>query len=202
MIIKNIKQGFTLIELLVVITIIGILATGATTVFTSQIQKARDTTRITSMNAIKGAVEQVYQDTSRYPKSTEFLSWASINVSTYMETIPADPKNNKKCNNNGGWTDNICGLLYNVNNDSNGIQFGAYEVSVWFENLWNVTAKAAGDSGWDSLRLEVWILNDELVAGWINTQIATITAAASVTTWTYFPGGTVWDTNAIVINGQ
>jgi prepilin-type N-terminal cleavage/methylation domain-containing protein len=74
MIIKNIKQGFTLIELLVVITIIGILATGATTVFTSQIQKARDTTRITSMNAIKGAVEQVYQDTSRYPKSTEFLS--------------------------------------------------------------------------------------------------------------------------------
>ncbi|MGB2110743.1 MAG: type IV pilin protein, partial [Patescibacteria group bacterium] len=37
---QSIKKGFTLIELLVVITIIGILATGATTVFTSQIQKA------------------------------------------------------------------------------------------------------------------------------------------------------------------
>jgi prepilin-type N-terminal cleavage/methylation domain-containing protein len=47
------KKGFTLIELLVVITIIGILATGAVTVYTSQIQKARDTTRITSMNALK-----------------------------------------------------------------------------------------------------------------------------------------------------
>jgi general secretion pathway protein G len=67
---QSIKRGFTLIELLVVITIIGILATGATTVFTSQIQKARDTTRITSVNALKGAVEQVYQDTSEYPQSS------------------------------------------------------------------------------------------------------------------------------------
>jgi prepilin-type N-terminal cleavage/methylation domain-containing protein len=50
---QSIKKGFTLIELLVVITIIGILATGATTVFTAQIQKARDTTRITSLNALK-----------------------------------------------------------------------------------------------------------------------------------------------------
>jgi general secretion pathway protein G len=56
------KKGFTLIELLVVITIIGILATGATTVFTSQIQKARDTTRITDINALASAVEQSYQD--------------------------------------------------------------------------------------------------------------------------------------------
>jgi type II secretory pathway pseudopilin PulG len=36
----------------VVITIIGILATGAVTVYTSQIQKARDTTRITDMKAL------------------------------------------------------------------------------------------------------------------------------------------------------
>jgi len=47
------KLAFTLIELLVVITIIGILATGATTVYTSQIQKARDATRLTDINAIK-----------------------------------------------------------------------------------------------------------------------------------------------------
>jgi general secretion pathway protein G len=56
------KKGFTLIELLVVITIIGILATGATTVYTSQIQKARDTTRISDMKALQSAIEQVYQD--------------------------------------------------------------------------------------------------------------------------------------------
>lgn len=56
------KKGFTLIELLVVITIIGILATGAVTTFTSQIQKARDSTRISDIKALQTAVEQVYQD--------------------------------------------------------------------------------------------------------------------------------------------
>ncbi|MDR1945201.1 MAG: type II secretion system GspH family protein, partial [Candidatus Peribacteria bacterium] len=39
------KLAFTLIELLVVITIIGILAVGSVTVYTSQIQKARDSSR-------------------------------------------------------------------------------------------------------------------------------------------------------------
>ncbi|MBT3853722.1 prepilin-type N-terminal cleavage/methylation domain-containing protein [bacterium] len=56
------KLGFTLIELLVVITIIGILATGATSVYTSQIQKARDSTRITDIKAVQSGVEQEYQD--------------------------------------------------------------------------------------------------------------------------------------------
>lgn len=49
----SVQKGFTLIELLVVITIIGILATGAVTVYTSQIQKARDTTRISDIKAIQ-----------------------------------------------------------------------------------------------------------------------------------------------------
>jgi general secretion pathway protein G len=60
--------GFTLIELLVVITIIGILATGATTVYTSQIQKARDTTRINDVKALQSGIEQFYQDKAEYPK--------------------------------------------------------------------------------------------------------------------------------------
>jgi general secretion pathway protein G len=63
---KN-KKGFTLIELLVVITIIGILATGATAVYTSQIQKARDTTRINDMETLRAGIEQFYQDKSQYP---------------------------------------------------------------------------------------------------------------------------------------
>lgn len=50
---KNTTRGFTLIELLVVITIIGILATGATATYTSQIQKARDTTRINDVKALQ-----------------------------------------------------------------------------------------------------------------------------------------------------
>jgi general secretion pathway protein G len=71
---QSIKKGFTLIELLVVITIIGILATGATTVFTAQIQKARDTTRISDMKAVQSAVEQVYQDSGLYPYADSFGS--------------------------------------------------------------------------------------------------------------------------------
>jgi prepilin-type N-terminal cleavage/methylation domain-containing protein len=47
------KLAFTLIELLVVITIIGILATGATAVYTSQIQKARDSVRITDIKSLQ-----------------------------------------------------------------------------------------------------------------------------------------------------
>ena len=65
--IKNIIKGFTLIELLVVITIIGILATGATAVYTSQIQKARDSNRVTDIKSLQGAVEQAYADLSEYP---------------------------------------------------------------------------------------------------------------------------------------
>jgi general secretion pathway protein G len=47
------NKGFTLIELLVVITIIAILATGAVATYTSQIQKARDTTRINDVKALQ-----------------------------------------------------------------------------------------------------------------------------------------------------
>jgi general secretion pathway protein G len=65
---NSLKKGFTLIELLVVITIIGILATGAVTTFTSQIQKARDTTRISDVKALQSGIEQFYQDTSAYPQ--------------------------------------------------------------------------------------------------------------------------------------
>ncbi len=64
---KQNTKGFTLIELLVVITIIGILAVGGTTVYTSQIQKARDTTRLSDAKAFQGAVEQVFADLAVYP---------------------------------------------------------------------------------------------------------------------------------------
>jgi len=64
------KLGFTLIELMVVITIIGILATGAVSVYTSQIQKARDSNRVTSIKTLQTAVEQSYSDLSEYPGVT------------------------------------------------------------------------------------------------------------------------------------
>lgn len=50
---KNNARGFTLIELLVVITIIGILATLGVSQFTAQLQKTRDSKRISDIEKIK-----------------------------------------------------------------------------------------------------------------------------------------------------
>lgn len=149
---QRIKSGFTLIELLVVITIIGILATGAVSIYTSQIQKARDSTRITSINALKSSVEQVYQDASEYPRATTFIT----QVAVYMENFPKDPKHAQPCN-NSGWGTVDCGFAYVTWNDANGILYWTYELSTAFENTWNVSARAATDSWTDNLRLEIWI---------------------------------------------
>lgn len=146
------NKGFTLIELLVVITIIGILATWAVTIYTSQIQKARDTTRINDSKALQAAIEQVYQDNTEYPHSDEFASWWIVNVKTFMERIPSDPKTGQLCN----WT-TPCDYIYLSNADNNTIAHGEYEISTAFENDWNVRSKAAWDSWSDPIRLESWI---------------------------------------------
>lgn len=142
-----IQKGFTLIELLVVITIIGILATGAVTTFTSQIQKARDTTRISDIKAVQGAVEQFYQDDGEYPGlGTAF----DTDVNDYLPRLPSDPKTG------------IAGVsafdyTYNASQDTNNIPFQEYEVSTTFEQSGNLSKKAVdtADSGSDNFRLEI-----------------------------------------------
>ena len=91
---KNLKSrlGFTLIELLVVITIIGILATGAVAVFTSQIQKARDSTRLTDITAVKSGVEQYYQDNAQYPDASSGWSHSFSWVTAYVPKTPSRSK--------------------------------------------------------------------------------------------------------------
>jgi prepilin-type N-terminal cleavage/methylation domain-containing protein len=103
------KLGFTLIELLVVITIIGILATGATSVYTSQIQKARDTTRISDIKAVQSGVEQFYQDTTVYPIGIDdWTSQTSVSVMTYLPNLAEDPKHDQTC------IGSRCGYIYFV----------------------------------------------------------------------------------------
>jgi len=148
---QTMKKGFTLIELLVVITIIGILATGAVTTFTTQIQKARDTTRISDQKALTTGVEQFYQDTSTYPRGArDWTSGASTLVTNYVPSLAEDPKHNQTCNGSR------CGYVYIVAADSVGIVQGAYELSIAFENQGNVTSKAVNtaDNGNDAARLE------------------------------------------------
>jgi len=147
------KLGFTLIELLVVITIIGILATGAVSVYTSQIQKARDSTRLTDVTAVKAWVEQVYQDYSEYPASSN-LAASTVpfsTVLTYTPKLPQDPKNWQKR------TNAAFDYIYTVWPDVNTIVNQDFEVSTTFENAWNITSKAIWDGWSDIARLELWI---------------------------------------------
>lgn len=154
---QTVKKGFTLIELLVVITIIGILATGAVTTFTSQIQKARDSTRISDIKAMQWAVEQVYQDEGSYPKAAAFATFKT-DIIDYLPNVPEDSKHGNPCT--ATWsTTTICGYVYNVG-DSNGtaawgIPDSIYEFSAGFENKGNVNNRSNDDNGNDPIRYEI-----------------------------------------------
>ncbi len=153
---QNKILGFTLIELLVVITIIGILATGATSVYTSQIQKARDSTRISDIHILRGWIEQYYQDTSVYPSwSVDWLTNnGDVDMQDFVPNLAEDPKHNETCNGSQCW------FIYTVWPDLVWIIDWAYEVSTAFENEGNRQSKAVSTSdNWDDdNRLEVWSL--------------------------------------------
>ena len=162
--IQKTKLGFTLIELMVVITIIGILATGAVSVYTSQIQKARDSNRVTSAKALQSSVEQWYSDLSEYPGISDAsaptlaeCTWMTkYNLQClvelwYMEELPKDKKTWSK--GNGSPLD----FWYNVAS-LNWVASQVYEVSTWFEAAWSVASKASNlvDKWGDNNRMETW----------------------------------------------
>ena len=148
------KKGFTLIELLVVITIIGILATWAVATYSSQMQKARDSVRMQDLNTLRSWVEQFYNDEWAYPLTDNsengFGSWW---VWKYVERIPTDAKYSQPCN----WK-TPCDYLYSVKADDNSVENQYYNLSTWFENSWNVDARADNDKdAWVMpKRLEIW----------------------------------------------
>lgn len=80
-------KGFTLIELLVVITIIGILATGATAVYSGAQQKARDSIRENDVAAMSSAMELSASDST---DSTPYATTAAELV-VFLATTPEAP---------------------------------------------------------------------------------------------------------------
>lgn len=165
----KLNKGFTLIELLVVITIIGILATGATAVYTSQIQKARDTTRISDTNALKGGIEQLFQDIWEYPEVTNSTVLIAAvpcdgtnNAATridcvvqkgYLSKLPKDPKTKQP------WNGSALDYVYAVGPLDN-VTRQRYEISYWVESNWNLISKAANavDNWNDASRVEIWVV--------------------------------------------
>lgn len=121
------------------------LKTTAIDIFNSQIDRARDTTRITDIYILSNAVEMYYQDNAEYPTKENF----NDAVSQYLSEIPTDPKWNVEMNG--------CkfGYKYAVWNDENGIKNSAYNLSTCFESERNLY-KAESDNGNDSLRYEKW----------------------------------------------
>jgi prepilin-type N-terminal cleavage/methylation domain-containing protein len=189
-------RAFTLIELLIVITIIWILATGAISVYTSQIQKARDTTRINDIKALQSAVEQVYQDDSSYPSAVTFVTQMNPYM---MNGLPKDSKHGEGCS--GSWAANTvdCALAYIALADENGIELWIYELSTAFENSGNRTSKAETDNGNDNLRWEtgisIWSTDmDSSIDG------GTVTPAS----WACTPAWAVAadENDVIIINGN
>lgn len=178
------KKGFTLVELLVVITIIWILATWAVTTYTTYIQKSRDTNRVNEMMALKSAIEQSYWDGNEYPNIAN--TWS---IWIYMPKIPKDIKDGSP---SSSWS--VLWYWYTSWADDNWVVGQRYEISIWFENIWNVESKAENtkDGGWDStnwdapcnvawtwsnVRFEIWIPNTSWqldlssCAAWLVTNV-------------------------------
>jgi len=145
--VQSIKKGFTLIELLVVITIIGILATGGVSVFTTQLQGARDSTRISDMKLLETGIHQYFNDQGTYPDEADFKS----SVSGYLSKELSDPRADEGICWSTDGSDNSndvdCGGYYNRANDGFGLTDSAFKLGISFEKETNMENRASGD-GW------------------------------------------------------
>lgn len=90
------KNGFTLIEILVAATIIAVLTAVGVTSYTSINKRSRDAKRKSDLEQVRSALEMYRTDNGSYPgTSAGFVLLTGLTsdlVSTYMPSIPADPK--------------------------------------------------------------------------------------------------------------
>jgi prepilin-type N-terminal cleavage/methylation domain-containing protein len=96
---KNRVSGFTLLEVLVTTTIILMMTLAGVVSYVSITQKSRDTRRVSDTEQLRQALEMYRSDKGYYPavNTSDFGAvsalGATVLVSTYMPSIPKDPKN-------------------------------------------------------------------------------------------------------------
>jgi general secretion pathway protein G len=90
------KSGFTLIEILVAATIVAVLSVIGVVSYTSINKRSRDAKRKSDLEQVRSALEMYRADNGYYPGSstgfTTLTGLTSALVSTYLPSIPTDPK--------------------------------------------------------------------------------------------------------------
>jgi len=173
-------RGFTLIELLVVIVIIGILATGAMSVFTSAQAKARDSQRITDLKALESGLIQYYSDADEYPADAGLTNFKTA-LSEYVSRWPKDPKHTI----NTGYQ-----YVYCIAAAASGIPLQEYALAVHLEraqsargsSLFDLTGAAGGES--------TYVVGNASLIATVSSPIAAATCG----------GGTPASTGGIISN--
>lgn len=108
----NNKKGFTLMELLIVVAIIAILVAVSIPVFTSQLEKARETTDVANMRAAKAeAVTQYLTDgnagTYYYDAVNGTLKSAKTGITAYGKGTSANGNVTEQGYTNADYTSSI-----------------------------------------------------------------------------------------------
>lgn len=102
------KKGFTLIELMIVIAILGILAAVAIPNFLNARGKAQDAAALSTLEAVKTALEMYAADNGTYPIS-------SANVAALKASLKDDwPSNIKTDGTTGSIVDPTSGTITNA----------------------------------------------------------------------------------------
>lgn len=85
------SPGFTLIELIVVMAIVALLVAIAAPRYVASVERARETTLLGSLAAMRQAIDQFAADRSRYPASLDELV-----QERYLRQVPEDPMTGRR----------------------------------------------------------------------------------------------------------
>lgn len=109
------KKGFSFIEILVVVTIIGVLTSLAAITYGNFLKQSRDAKRKTDLTQIAAALEMYRSNNDQYYSASFNGDCAGVTtwLSSYITTVPSDPKNSS-------------GYYYNCIISANDYTLGAY----------------------------------------------------------------------------